>query len=52
MVKKLILLYKVSVNDVISVSERKRKRKFKTFAENPKALQVLEANVENYEGAK
>lgn len=44
--------YKVSVNDVISVSEKSRgSEKFKTFAENPKALpKWLEANVENYEG--
>ena len=43
---------KVSVNDVISVSEKSRgSEKFKTFAENPKALpKWLEANVENYEG--
>ena len=47
-----IASYKVSVNDVISVSERSRgSEKFKTFAENPKALpKWLEANVENYEG--
>ena len=44
--------YKVTVNDVISVSEKSRgSEKFKTFAENPKALpKWLEANVENYEG--
>ena len=47
-----IASYKVSVNDVISVSEKSRgSEKFKTFAENPKALpKWLEANVENYEG--
>lgn len=47
-----IASYKVSVNDVISVSEKsKGSEKFKTFAENPKALpKWLEANVENYEG--
>lgn len=47
-----IASYKVSVNDVISVSEKSRgSEKFKTFAENLKALpKWLEANVENYEG--
>ena len=47
-----IASYKVSVNDVISVSEKSRgSEKFKTFAENPKALpKWLEANVGNYEG--
>lgn len=47
-----IASYRVSVNDVISVSEKSRgSEKFKTFAENPKALpKWLEANVENYEG--
>ena len=47
-----IASYKVSVNDVISVSEKSRgSEKFKTFAENPKALlKWLEANVENFEG--
>ena len=47
-----IASYKVSVNDVISVSEKSiGSEKFKTFAENPKALpKWLEANVENYEG--
>lgn len=47
-----IASYKVSVNDVITVSEKSRgSEKFKTFAENPKTLpKWLEANVENYEG--
>ena len=47
-----IASYKVSVNDVISVCEKSRgTEKFKTFAENPKALpKWLEANVENFEG--
>ena len=44
--------YSVSVNDVITVSEKSRgSEKFKTFAENPKTLPAwLTANVENYEG--
>ena len=44
--------YKVSVNDVITVCEKSRgTEKFKTFAENPKALpKWIEANVENFEG--
>lgn len=47
-----IASYKVSVNDVITVSEKSRtSERFKTFAENPKTLpKWLEANVENYEG--
>ena len=47
-----IASYKVSVNDVISICEKSRgTEKFKTFAENPKALpKWLEANVENFEG--
>jgi small subunit ribosomal protein S4 len=47
-----IASYKVSVNDVISVSEKSRaSERFKTFAENPKTLpKWLEANLENYEG--
>ena len=44
--------YKVSVNDVITVCEKSRgTEKFKTFAENPKALpKWLEANPDNFEG--
>ena len=44
--------YRVSVNDVITVCEKSRgTEKFKTFAENPKALpKWLTANVENFEG--
>jgi small subunit ribosomal protein S4 len=44
--------YKLSVNDVITVSEKSRgTEKFKTFAENPKTLPAwLNANVENFEG--
>ncbi|SHJ78014.1 SSU ribosomal protein S4P [Clostridium cavendishii DSM 21758] len=44
--------YKVTVNDVITVSEKSRaSEKFKAFAENPKALpKWLSANVENFEG--
>ena len=44
--------YKVSVNDVISVCEKSRAtEKFKTFAENTKALpKWLEGNAENFEG--
>lgn len=44
--------YKVSVNDVITVSEKSRgTEKFKTFAENPKTQPAwLTANVENFEG--
>jgi small subunit ribosomal protein S4 len=47
-----IASYKVSVNDLISVSEKSRgTEKFKVFAENPKTLpKWIEANVENYEG--
>ncbi len=47
-----IASYKVTVNDVITVSEKsKATEKFKTFAENPKALpKWLSANVENFEG--
>ena len=47
-----IASYKLSVNDVITVSEKSRgTEKFKTFAENPKALPAwLTANVENFEG--
>ena len=44
--------YRVSINDVITVSEKSRgTEKFKTFVENPKALpKWLSANVENFEG--
>ncbi|MBP2033096.1 small subunit ribosomal protein S4 [Clostridium algifaecis] len=44
--------YQVSVNDVISISDKsKSSEKFKTFAENPKTLPAwLEGNVENFEG--
>ena len=44
--------FKVSVGDVISVCEKSRgTEKFKTFAENPKAMpKWIEANVENFEG--
>lgn len=47
-----IASYKVSVNDLITVSEKSRgTEKFKVFAENPKTLpKWIEANVENYEG--
>lgn len=47
-----IASFKVSVNDVISICEKSRAtEKFKTFAENPKALpKWLEANTENFEG--
>lgn len=47
-----IASFKVSVDDVISICEKSRgTEKFKTFAENPKALpKWLEANVENFEG--
>ncbi|PRR83546.1 30S ribosomal protein S4 [Clostridium vincentii] len=47
-----IASYKVSVNDLISVSEKSRgTEKFKVFAENPKTLpKWIEANIENYEG--
>ena len=47
-----IASYKVSVNDVISVSEKSRgTEKFKSFIENPKTLpQWLEANLEDYSG--
>jgi len=47
-----IASYKVSVNDIIAVSEKSRgTEKFKVFAENPKTLpKWIEANVENYEG--
>jgi small subunit ribosomal protein S4 len=47
-----IASYKVSVNDIITVSEKSRgTEKFKVFAENPKTLpKWIEANVENYEG--
>lgn len=47
-----IASYKVSVNDVISISEKSRgTEKFKTFAENPKTLpKWIEANPENFEG--
>lgn len=47
-----IASYKVSVNDIISVSEKSRgTEKFKVFAENPKTLpKWIEANIENYEG--
>ncbi|MBE6065058.1 30S ribosomal protein S4 [Clostridium cochlearium] len=44
--------YKVSINDVITVSEKSRAtEKFKTFAENPRTLpNWLEGNLENFEG--
>lgn len=44
--------YKVSVNDVITVSEKSRTyEKFKVFAENPKTLpNWLAATPENFEG--
>lgn len=44
--------YRVSVNDVISVSESSRAtEKFKVFAENPKPLpKWISANPENFEG--
>ncbi len=47
-----IASYRLSVNDVITVSEKSRgTEKFKTFAENQKTLPAwLTANVENYEG--
>ncbi|AJA49703.1 30S ribosomal protein S4 [Clostridium pasteurianum DSM 525 = ATCC 6013] len=47
-----IASYKLSVNDVITVSEKSRgTEKFKTFVENPKALPAwLTSNVENFEG--
>ena len=47
-----IASYKVSLNDIISVSEKSRgSEKFKTFIENPKTLpQWLEANLEDYSG--
>ena len=47
-----IASYRVSVNDVISVCEKSRgTEKFKTFAENAKALpKWIEGNVENFEG--
>lgn len=47
-----IASYKVSANDVITVSEKSRAtEKFKTFAENPKTLpNWLAANAENFEG--
>ena len=47
-----ICSYSVSVNDVITVSEKSRaSEKFKTFVENPKTLpKWLEANVDNFEG--
>ncbi|MBL4933888.1 MULTISPECIES: 30S ribosomal protein S4 [Clostridium] len=47
-----IASYRVSVNDVISVSEKSRAtEKFKVFAENPKTLpKWLTANTENFEG--
>lgn len=47
-----IASYKLSVNDVIAVSEKSRgTEKFKTFVENPKALPAwLTSNVENFEG--
>jgi small subunit ribosomal protein S4 len=47
-----IASYKLSANDVITVSEKSRgTEKFKTFAENPKTLPTwLTANVENFEG--
>ena len=47
-----IASYRVSLNDVISVSEKSRgTEKFKAFIENPKALpKWLEANLEDYSG--
>ena len=47
-----IASYKVSVNDVISVSEKSRgSEKFKSFIENPKTLpKWLEINHEDYSG--
>ena len=44
--------YKLSVNDVITVSEKSRAtEKFKVFAENPKTLpNWLVGNTENFEG--
>lgn len=44
--------YQVSVNDVITVKEKSRSlERFKSFAENPKALpKWLEGNVENFQG--
>lgn len=47
-----IASYKLSVNDIISISEKSRgTEKFKTFAENPKTLpKWIEANPENFEG--
>jgi small subunit ribosomal protein S4 len=47
-----IASYKVSFNDVITVSEKSRgTEKFKTFAENPKTLPAwLTADVENFQG--
>lgn len=47
-----IASYRVSVNDVILVSEKsKGTEKFKTFIENPKTLpQWLEVNLEDYSG--
>ena len=44
--------YRVSVNDVIAVSEKSRAtEKFKVFAENPKTLPAwLSSNPENFEG--
>lgn len=47
-----IASYKLSVNDIISISEKSRStEKFKTFAENPKTLpKWIEANPDNFEG--
>jgi small subunit ribosomal protein S4 len=47
-----IASYEVKVNDVISVCDKsKATEKFKTFAENPKALPSwIEGNSENFEG--
>lgn len=47
-----IASYRVSVNDVISISEKSRAtEKFKVFAENPKTLpKWLVANTESFEG--
>ncbi|AGK99194.1 30S ribosomal protein S4 [Clostridium pasteurianum] len=47
-----IASYKLSVNDVITVSEKSRgTEKFKTFVENPKALPAwITSNAENFEG--
>ncbi|AKN32950.1 30S ribosomal protein S4 [Clostridium carboxidivorans P7] len=47
-----IASYQVSAGDVITVSEKSRStERFKTFAENPKALPAwLEGNPENFEG--